>query len=66
MRILPAAAVPKDSVVRLGEPGEEHRFIIARVENSTPRAGLITWIDPDGLEEVVGGNDKIEIVELPS
>jgi hypothetical protein len=63
VRRLPAAAIPRYSKVRI--EGRDFVFSIDRIDNATPEPGKITWTDEDGLEEVVGGNEKIEVVELP-
>jgi hypothetical protein len=39
--------------------------VIFRVFNATPRPGRITWSDQDGGEYEVGGNEPVEIVNLP-
>jgi len=63
VRSLPAAALPVGTVVII--EGRDFTFEIAKIENSTPRPGQITWTDKEGLEEVVGGNEKIRVVSLP-
>lgn len=59
---MPAAAVPEGAVVIIPGDGE---MLIDHVENSTPRAGQITWHGAEGLDVIVGGNVKIEVVSLP-
>lgn len=62
-RMLPAAAVPKYSLVRI--ESREYAFTIMRIENSTPRPGLITWHTDEEEEEVVGGNELVEVLRFP-
>jgi len=62
--VLPAAAVAKGTLVRIY--GRRQEFRVVKIENSTPEPGSITWIDEDGLEEVVGGAERVGILEWPS
>ena len=62
-RMLPAAAIPKYSLVRI--ENREYAFTIMRIENSTPRPGQITWITDEETEEVVGGNEQVEVLRFP-
>ena len=61
-RTLPAAALGPWDVVLI--PGRDEPFTIAKVYHTTPDPGSITWVDEAGLEEVVGGSQKIEILAL--
>jgi hypothetical protein len=61
VRMLPAAAIPKYTEVRI----EGHSFTIMRIENSTPEPGKITWHTDEELEEVVGGNQQVEVLRFP-
>lgn len=64
--ILPAAAVKEGSTVILGdELAWSEEFIIDHLENSTPKPGKITWRNKNGVEVVVGGNERIKVVKLP-
>lgn len=61
MRKLPAAAIPKGTVVLL----DGAHFGIQKVENATPVAGRITWVSQVGRRVEVGGADRIQVVSLP-
>lgn len=61
MRMLPAAAIPKGSVVLL----EGADFDIQKVENATPMPGRITWTSQAGRSVEVGGAQRVEVVSLP-
>lgn len=65
-RTLPAAAVQKGDTVRFldglkAEPGE---VTVARIENSTPVPGLISWTDTNGRHWTVSAADRVEVVRL--
>lgn len=64
---LPAAAIPVGAMVRIPEdiPSAQESFIITRIDNGTPRPGLLVWEDEDGLEVAVPGARKIEVVIFP-
>lgn len=63
IRKLPAAAIPVGSEVVEPETGKT--ITIKNIYNSTPRPGLITWIDENLLDWEIKGNEKIEIISLP-
>ncbi len=64
--ILVAAAIPEGSLVKIPALlGKVEEMRIDHVENSTPRPGKITWRDTNGLEVIIGGNVRIEVLELP-
>lgn len=65
MRTLPAAAVPKDAVVKVPYQKGLVEITVSDIENSAPRAGKITWWDEASFPYVVGAADPIEIVSLP-
>ena len=58
-----AAAIPEGSKVML--PEDLGEMLIDHKENSTPRAGKITWRDKNGNEAIVGGNVRIHVIALP-
>lgn len=60
---LPAAAIPRFAVVSLGDPHQQ--FEIQKIENGTPVAGRIVWIDKNGTEYNVAGSEPIRVIELP-
>lgn len=63
MHDLPAAAIPKNSVVARADGSQ---VTISRVENSTPREGLITWTDKaTGNRFAVPASRRVPAVSLP-
>lgn len=62
--VLPAAAVAPGTLVRIY--GRRQEFFVYKIQNSTPEPGSITWVDAEGLEEVVGGAERVGILEWPS
>lgn len=68
MRMLPVAAIPKGSVVRLSDEdadGESRLFTIDKISYSDPVPGTITWIDKEGMEEPLSAILRVEVVSLP-
>lgn len=63
MSTLPAAAVAAGTLVRIY--GRRQEFRVVKIHNATPEPGSITWEDEEGLEEVVGGAEKVGILEWP-
>ena len=63
---LPAAAIPEGATVLLewveGEEPEE--LVIDHVENSTPRAGKITWYRKDGTNVVMSATLRVEVLKF--
>lgn len=62
MTTLPAAAVPKDAVVKLADGRE---VTVKAVYNSDPRPGMVRWITGPGTESVVRAGHVVEVVSLP-
>ena len=65
---LPAAAVPEGTAVIMPKEANESDPIeihVVKVENSTPRPGLITWWSEEDMPYVIGGNVDVIIVSLP-
>ena len=65
-RTLPAAAIQKgDEVTFLDnlrdDPGS---IVVARIENSTPTAGLMAWEDTRGRYWTVSASERVAIVRL--
>lgn len=65
--IMPAAAVPKRSLVRIPEDvyPDAGDFEIVKIEYGVPVAGKLTWHNPEGLEVMVSAIRKIHVLELP-
>jgi hypothetical protein len=60
---LVAAAIPKGAIVARADGSEVE---ISRVENATPREGLITWTDKaSGNRFAVPASRRVPVVSLP-
>ena len=65
MRTLPAAAIQKGDTVRLETAnGENVELTVAKVNNSTPHAGRITWLDEKDKPYEIGAAVRVEVVKL--
>lgn len=67
IHVMPAAAVPKYSIVRIPEDvyPDVSDFEIVKIEYGVPAAGKLTWHNPEGLEVMVSAIAKIHVLELP-
>lgn len=65
MRVLPAAAIHIQTIVRLPHGGEFDQFKILKVENSTPVPGKITWHTDTQQSIIVPANLRVDVVMLP-
>lgn len=65
MRFLPAAAITAGDTVRLETAHEERvEVTVAKVQNGTPYAGRITWLDGDDNPYEIGAAVRVEVVKL--
>lgn len=66
VRVLPAAAVPRGSVLLLEreEGGPRSPVTVLAIANATPRVGRLTWTTPLGPVEIGAATD-VEVVSLP-
>ena len=63
--VLVAAAVKEGDLVKVPMPsGEVVEMLIDHIEYATPKPGKSTWRDAKGLEVIIGGNVKIEVLEF--